>query len=185
MYLLIDNYDSFTYNLFQIFAKEGAEVLVRRNDQITLKEIRTLKPEKIIISPGPRTPADAGISNDIIKRLYAHIPILGICLGHQCIVACFGGRIRRIRKILHGKTSAIIHNNTGILKDVPNPFEGARYHSLETVDIPSSLEVIAATSDGVVMAVKHKKTPVFGLQFHPESFLTESGEKIIENFIKL
>lgn len=185
MYLLIDNYDSFTYNLYQAFAREGVEVLVRRNDKITLTEIKKLHPDKIIISPGPKTPDDAGISNEIIKILGGNVPILGICLGHQCIADVFGGKIKRVKKIIHGKTSSIYHDKKGIFKGVPSPFKGARYHSLTATDIPSCLKITARTGDGIVMALEHKKRPTIGLQFHPESFLTESGRKLIKNFIDL
>lgn len=185
MYLLIDNYDSFTYNLYQAFAEHGVRLLVKRNDEIGPHEIAELNPDKIIISPGPKTPDDAGISNEIIKKFSGRVPILGICLGHQCIVSVFGGRISRVSKIIHGKTSPVHHNAEGIFEGVPNPFMGARYHSLETVDIPSCLEVIARTEEDVIMGVRHRSFPVMGLQFHPESFLTENGKKIITNFIAM
>ncbi len=185
MYLLIDNYDSFVYNLYQCFAKEGIDLLVRRNDKISIKEVAALKPEKIIISPGPKTPDEAGISNEIIKQFGANIPVLGVCLGHQCIVKVFGGKIVRVGKIVHGKTSLVYHNNKGILKGIPSPFLAARYHSLKTVNIPACLEVIAQTKDKIVMGVQHRNWPIFGLQCHPESFLTEYGQKIIQGFIKI
>ncbi len=185
MYLLIDNYDSFTYNLYQAFAEQGVSLLVKRNDGITLKEIRDLKPRKIVISPGPKTPDEAGISNDIIKRFGPDTPILGICLGHQCIAKVFGGKIVQVNKIVHGSTSPVYHNGNGILKGLPSPFPAARYHSLEAVDIPICLETTAWTKKNLVMGVQHKKWPIIGLQFHPESFLTENGKRIIRNFIKM
>lgn len=185
MYLLIDNYDSFTYNLYQAFASLGIQLLVKRNDKITLKEIESLKPDKIIISPGPKTPDEAGISNKTIKSFSSKVPILGICLGHQCIAKTFGGKITRVKKIVHGKTSLIHHGGEGIFEGIPSPFPGARYHSLTAVTIPPSLEVTAKTDDGIIMGLKHKKYPTVGLQFHPESFLTENGKKLIKNFIEM
>jgi anthranilate synthase/aminodeoxychorismate synthase-like glutamine amidotransferase len=183
MYLLIDNYDSFTYNLYQVFAGEGVDIIVKRNDEIAISEIKNLSPEKIIISPGPKTPAEAGISNEVIGSIGQHTPILGICLGHQCIVSFFGGTLTRISTIVHGKTSPIYHKGTGIFKGLPDPFDGARYHSLETVDIPACLETTAWTEKGVVMGIRHKEFPITGLQFHPESFMTNSGNKLLKNFI--
>ncbi len=185
MYLLIDNYDSFTYNLYQAFAENGVRLIVKRNDEIGTREVEALNPDKIIISPGPKTPDDAGISNEMIKNFSGRVPILGICLGHQCIVSAFGGRVSRVSTIVHGKTSPVHHNADGIFEGVPNPFMGARYHSLETLDIPSCLEITARTEENVIMGVRHRSFPVMGLQFHPESFLTESGKKIITNFIEM
>ena len=185
MYLLIDNYDSFTYNLYQAFTDQDIHLLVKRNDVIDIQEIEALAPDKIIISPGPKTPAEAGISNEAIKTFAGKMPILGICLGHQCIASVFGGRISRVDSIVHGKTSLINHNGKDIFQDVPNPLKGARYHSLETMDIPESLEITAQTDDGVIMGLKHRDLSIIGLQFHPESFLTENGRKIIENFINI
>ena len=185
MYLLIDNYDSFTYNLYQAFAEEGINLLIKRNDEITLKEIELLRPEKIIISPGPKTPKEAGISVNVIKQFWDTTPILGICLGHQCIAKAFGGKISRIRKIVHGKTTLIHHNNKGIFKNMPNPFPGARYHSLITPTLPDSLMVTARTKNKIIMGIQHKTKPVIGLQFHPESFLTKKGTILIKNFINL
>ncbi|MFH1877748.1 MAG: aminodeoxychorismate/anthranilate synthase component II [Candidatus Omnitrophota bacterium] len=184
MYLLIDNYDSFTYNLFQYFAEQGVSMLVRRNDRISVEEITALAPDKIIISPGPKTPAEAGISNEVI-RIFGpkRVPILGICLGHQCIADVFGGRISRVKKILHGKTSPVYHNGKGIFKNMPNPFNAARYHSLETSGLPPCLEITAWTGDNVIMGIRHRDMPVEGLQFHPESFLTGNGKVLISNFI--
>jgi len=185
MYLLIDNYDSFVYNLYQCFAKEDIKLTVRRNDAISISEIRSLKPEKIIISPGPKTPDEAGISNEIIRVFGKDIPILGVCLGHQCIAQVFGGKIVKVGKIVHGKTSPVYHDNKWLLKGVKNPFHAARYHSLKTVDLPEVLSVTSFTQDGIIMGIKHKDFPIFGLQFHPESFLTQPGQKIIRNFIKI
>ncbi len=185
MYLLIDNYDSFTYNLYQIFAEHGVKLLVKRNDKIGIDEIESLNPDKIIISPGPRTPADAGISNEVIKKIGPGTPILGICLGHQCIAGVFGGRISRVSEIVHGKTSPIYHNGGKIFRGIPSPFSGARYHSLRASDVPSCLEITAWTEDKVIMGLEHKEWPLVGLQFHPESFLTENGHRLIKNFIEM
>lgn len=184
MYLLIDNYDSFTYNLYQAFAEQGVKMLVRRNDEITIDGIAALKPERIVISPGPKTPDTAGISNKVIVEFGGRTPILGICLGHQCIASVFGGKITQVKKIVHGKTSFVHHNEKGIFRGMPNPFPAARYHSLETVEVPSCLEITARTEDGVIMGFEHRKKPITGLQFHPESFLTEGGKRIIKNFIE-
>ncbi len=185
MYLLIDNYDSFTYNLYQAFAAEGISLVVKRNDKVTIKEIRALKPDKIIISPGPKTPGEAGISNKVIKKFAPFIPILGICLGHQCIAESFGGKVERLDKILHGKTSLIYHDGRKIFKGLTSPLEGARYHSLTVTGVPKDLEVTAWTKGGVVMGLSHRKYPATGLQFHPESFLTENGRALIRNFIEI
>lgn len=184
MYLLIDNYDSFTYNLYQMFAEQGIRILVKRNDKISLEEIVDLNPDKIIISPGPKTPDNAGISSTVIKKFAPDIPILGICLGHQCIAQVFGGEITRVSKLVHGKTSHVYHNGREIFKGIPNPFQGARYHSLEVVKTPDSLEITAWTKNKIVMALQHRQWPLTGLQFHPESFLTENGRKMIRNFIE-
>ncbi|MFH1553111.1 MAG: aminodeoxychorismate/anthranilate synthase component II [Candidatus Omnitrophota bacterium] len=185
MYLLIDNYDSFTYNLYQIFAEQGAKLLVKRNDKITIEEIAELKPDKIIISPGPKTPREAGISNEVIKKFFHSVPILGICLGHQCIATAFGGKISQVEKLVHGRTSPVHHKSKGIFEGIVSPFPGARYHSLKAIDMPPCLEVTAWTDDEIIMGLKHRERPVIGLQFHPESFLTENGRKIIKNFIEL
>ncbi|MFH1395090.1 MAG: aminodeoxychorismate/anthranilate synthase component II [Candidatus Omnitrophota bacterium] len=184
MYLIIDNYDSFTYNLYQYFAEQNIQVLIKRNDKISLSEVEALNPAKIIISPGPKTPENAGISLSIIKKFGPKIPILGICLGHQCIAKAFGGKIKRVNKVVHGKTSLIHHNGAGVFKDVPLPFMGARYHSLESFNLPQCLEITAATEDNIIMGIKHKTYPLTGLQFHPESFLTAHGKKMIKNFIE-
>jgi anthranilate synthase/aminodeoxychorismate synthase-like glutamine amidotransferase len=184
MYLLIDNYDSFTYNIYQAFAAQGVSLLVKRNDDITINGIEALNPDKIIISPGPKTPAAAGVSNEIIKKFAGEIPILGICLGHQCIVQVFGGKISHVPEIVHGKTSPIHHDGKGIFRGIPTPFLGARYHSLDVGEIPSCLEITARTEDDVIMGVRHRDLPVEGVQFHPESFLTENGNEMITNFIE-
>ncbi|MFH1846989.1 MAG: aminodeoxychorismate/anthranilate synthase component II [Candidatus Omnitrophota bacterium] len=185
MYLLIDNYDSFAYNLYQAFSHLGIKLLVKRNDEISLKDISSLKPDKIIISPGPKTPESAGISNDLIREFGEHIPILGICLGHQCIANVFGGKITRLQKVVHGETSPVYHNKKNIFKGIPSPFPAARYHSLHAVNLPKSLVKTAWTKEGLVMGLKHRTWPLIGVQFHPESFLTKKGKKLISNFIKM
>lgn len=185
MYLLIDNYDSFTFNLFQLFAESGVNVTVRRNDQITLSQIRDLAPEKIIISPGPKTPEKAGISKKVIENFKSEIPILGVCLGSQCIAEVCGGKTLSVGKIVHGLTSRIYHKNTKLFKGVKNPFSGARYHSLISGDLPDELKITANTEEKIPMALEHISYPLMGLQFHPESFLTAEGKKIIRNFIRL
>ena len=187
--LFIDNFDSFTYNLVDEFEKRGCEVLVYRNnvDMKMVDEVmRKFKPGLIVISPGPGTPKQAGISNEIIQQYHQKIPIFGVCLGHQCIIEAFGGRVDRAPEIIHGKPSKINHDNLGIFKDLENPFQAGRYHSLIGYDIPYCLEISARTVDKeLVMAVKHKEFPVFGVQFHPESILTPVGGLIIENIIKM
>jgi len=185
MILLIDNYDSFTYNLFHYLGEIGAEVQVYRNDKITLEKIAELKPEKIVISPGPCTPKEAGISCDAIRRFGDKTPILGVCLGHQCIGAAFGGEIVRAPTIMHGKLSDIIHDSKTIFQSLKNPFAAMRYHSL-VIDpnrLPAELTVSARTSDDVIMGVRHRSHPVEGVQFHPESILTEEGKKLLKNFL--
>ncbi len=185
MILLIDNYDSFTYNLFHYLGELGAEVQVCRNDKITLEEIEELRPEKIVISPGPCTPKEAGISCDVIRRFGEKIPILGVCLGHQCIGAAFGGEIIRAPNIMHGKMSDIIHDSETIYQSLKNPFSGMRYHSL-VIDpnrLPPELSVSSRTSDNVIMGVRHRSYPVEGVQFHPESILAEEGKKLLKNFL--
>ena len=184
MILVIDNYDSFTYNLVQYLGELGAEPIVRRNDAVTLAEVRELAPSHIVISPGPGTPDDGGISLDLIRQFYTTTPILGICLGHQCIAAAFGGQVDRASRLMHGKTSPIHHDRRSVLADVPNPFNAMRYHSLVAYEpLPNCLEVIASTAEGEVMALKHKSAPTVGLQFHPESILTEHGKRILRNFL--
>jgi para-aminobenzoate synthetase component II len=185
MILLIDNYDSFTYNLYHYLGELGAEVRVYLNDKISLDEIESLGPEKIVISPGPCTPKEAGISCDTIKQFGATIPILGVCLGHQSIGAAYGGQIIRAPSIMHGKLSEVTHDAKTIFRDVKNPFAAMRYHSLviDPKTLPNELTVSAHTADGVIMAVRHKSFPVEGVQFHPESILTEEGKKLLKNFL--
>lgn len=184
MILVIDNYDSFTYNLVQYLGELGAEPVVRRNDAATLAEIRTLAPSHIVISPGPGDPSDGGISLDVIREFHTTTPILGVCLGHQCIAAAFGGRVDRAPRLMHGKTSPVYHDQRDILDGVPSPFDAMRYHSLVVYEpLPDCLKVTAFTAEGEVMALKHKTAPVIGLQFHPESILTEYGKKILRNFL--
>ncbi len=185
MILLIDNYDSFTYNLVQYFGEMDAVVSVVRNDKITLEGIRKAAPEAIVISPGPCTPKEAGVSVPLIKEFYKEIPILGVCLGHQSIGEAFGGDVVKAPSVVHGKTSRVIHEGKGIFKDIPNNFLAARYHSLviAPATMPAELEVTARTADGVVMGVQHRTYPVFGVQFHPESIATEHGKLLLRNFI--
>lgn len=185
MIIMIDNYDSFTYNLVQYFGELGEKLLVFRNDKITVQQIKKFKPSHIVISPGPGRPKDAGISKEVIKEFMGKVPILGVCLGHQAIAEVFGGKIVRAKRLMHGKTSLIYHNLKTIFKNIPNPFEATRYHSLivERKGLPSCLEIIAETRQKEIMAIKHKKYPVFGVQFHPESILTEVGKDILRNFL--
>ena len=185
MLLMIDNYDSFTYNLYQYLSELGAQVVTVRNDKINLEEIGDMAPEGIIISPGPATPQEAGISNDVIRYFGPKLPILGVCLGHQCVGQVYGGTVGRAEEIRHGKTSMIHHNGQGLLAGLPNPFEAIRYHSLVVYPdtIPGSLEVIAWTDDGVVMGLRHKEHPVEGVQFHPESIMTPVGKQLLQNFL--
>ena len=187
MLLLIDNYDSFTYNLFQYLSELGEEVVVVRNDKTTLDEIDRMKPQRLVISPGPSTPLQAGISNEVIKHFGPRLPILGVCLGHQCIGYSYGGQIGQANKIMHGKSSHIYHNGQGILTGLPNPFSAIRYHSLvvQREGLPDCLEVTAWTEDGTIMGLKHRKYPVEGVQFHPESFMTEQGKDLLKNFLQL
>ncbi|HJT24085.1 MAG TPA: aminodeoxychorismate/anthranilate synthase component II [bacterium] len=185
MILVIDNYDSFTYNIVQYLGELGADIQVVRNDEITVDEILKRKPTHILISPGPCSPKEAGISVDTIKDLTGKIPILGVCLGHQSIGYAFGGDIVRAKKLMHGKTSEISHDGKGVFKDMPNPFRATRYHSLviKKETIPDCLEVTAQSEDGEIMGVRHKTLPVEGVQFHPESILTESGKLLLKNFL--
>ncbi len=191
MLLMIDNYDSFTYNIVQYLAELGADVAVHRNDEITLTEIEQLHPESIVISPGPCTPTEAGISMDVVRAFAGRLPILGICLGHQCIGAAFGGNVVRARQVMHGKTSMIHHSNSGVLESLPMPFEATRYHSLiiDRESLPDCLEVTAWTlsEDGEVdeiMAVRHRSLAVEGVQFHPESILTRCGHDLLSQFLR-
>ncbi|MBU0503317.1 MAG: aminodeoxychorismate/anthranilate synthase component II [Candidatus Omnitrophota bacterium] len=186
MILMIDNYDSFTYNLVQYLEELGAKVRVFRNDKISLGEIERLSPQRIVISPGPGRPEDAGISCEVIREFSPKIPILGVCLGHQAIGYVCGGKIKVADKIMHGKTSLIYHKKKGIFKGIPNPFEATRYHSLiiERISFPAALEITAWTKDKEVMGLKHKKYPLWGLQFHPESIMTRDGKDILANFLR-
>ena len=185
MLLLIDNYDSFTYNLFQYLSELGEEVMVTRNDKMSLDEMEKLSPERIAISPGPGTPEQAGISNEVIRHFDAHIPILGVCLGHQCIGYSYGGRVDRAGEIKHGKSSIIHHDGKGVFKGLPNPFPAIRYHSLAVMrdGLPDCLEVTAWTENGLIMGLRHRQFPVEGVQFHPESIMTEVGKDLLRNFI--
>jgi anthranilate synthase/aminodeoxychorismate synthase-like glutamine amidotransferase len=187
MILVIDNYDSFTYNLVQYLQELGADVIVYRNDKVTLKALKRTKIKRAVISPGPGRPQDSGISCDFIKEFYKKIPILGVCLGHQCIGYAFGGKIIKAPEIMHGKTSSIYHNGREIFKGIKNPFVATRYHSLiiDKKTIPSNLSITAYTKNGIIMAVKEKKYPLFGVQFHPESILTSEGKKILNNFLRI
>jgi len=191
MLLMIDNYDSFTYNLVQYFGELGADVRVHRNDEITLDEIEKLAPEHLVISPGPCTPNEAGISVDAIKRFAGKIPILGVCLGHQSIAQAFGGKIGHARSIMHGKTSGILHNNSGVFNGLPSPLEATRYHSLviEQDTLPECLEITAWTENeqgemDEIMGVRHRELSIEGVQFHPESILTTEGHNMLRNFLK-
>ncbi len=187
MILLIDNYDSFTYNLVQYLGELGQEPVVYRNDAITLDEIAELKPSHIIISPGPCTPLEAGISNDVIRRFRGIIPILGVCLGHQCIGYVYGGVVTRAKLPMHGKESLIYHDGRTVFEGIPSPLPGGRYHSLviDPATLPPTLEVSARTEDGIIMAVRDRRGMVEGIQFHPESIMTRDGQAILENFLRL
>ena len=187
MILLLDNYDSFTYNLAQYLGQLGQKLDVRRNDQITLHEIAAMRPERIIISPGPCTPQQAGISIPLIQRFAGEIPILGVCLGHQAVGAAFGGRIIRAHKLMHGKTSEIEHDGRGVFENLPKPFTATRYHSLivERKSLPHDLEITAETADGVIMGLRHRQFRIEGVQFHPESVLTTSGFDLLKNFLRI
>ncbi len=187
MILVIDNYDSFTYNLVQYFGELGADPLVRRNDEITPDEIAGLAPERICISPGPCTPKEAGISNDVIRAFAGRLPILGVCLGHQCIGDVFGGEVVRAGRLMHGKTSPIFHRGENVFSGLPSPFEATRYHSLivRRESLPECLTITAETAEGEIMGLAHKDLPVFGVQFHPESILTAEGRRLLANFLRL
>ncbi len=187
MILMLDNYDSFTYNLVQYLGQLGLKVKVFRNDAVSVEQIKMMAPEKIVISPGPGRPEDAGISCSLIKEFAGKVPILGVCLGHQAIGYSYGGKVIRAKKLMHGKTSMIYHNRKDIFKHIPNPFEATRYHSLlvENKTLPECLEVTAWTKENEIMGLKHKRYAVFGVQFHPESILTKSGLELLRNFIKL
>ena len=186
MMLMIDNYDSFTYNLVQYFGELGADLVVKRNDQVTLDEIAEMHPDRICISPGPGTPLDAGISNDLILRFVPTTPILGVCLGHQCIGHVFGGEVVRADRIMHGKTSPIMHEGDGVFRTLPNPFEATRYHSLivRRESFPAELEITAETAQREIMGLRHRRYPIQGVQFHPESIMTSVGKQLLLNFLK-
>ena len=187
MILLLDNYDSFTYNLAQYLGELGCQVEVHRNDRISVEQIAQRKPERIVISPGPCTPQEAGISVEMIQKLAGKIPILGVCLGHQAIGAAFGGKIVRAPKLFHGKTSQIRHDGSGVFRGLPNPLTATRYHSLivERKSLPAELQVTAETDDDIIMGMQHRHYPLMGVQFHPESVLTDSGKQLLKNFLSL
>jgi anthranilate synthase/aminodeoxychorismate synthase-like glutamine amidotransferase len=186
MIAVIDNYDSFTYNLVQYLGELGADVQVFRNDQITLDELANLSPSHLVISPGPGDPNDGGISNETIRCFADKVPILGVCLGHQCMGAVFGGVVKRAPKLMHGKTSQIYHDGQGLFDGLPSPFEATRYHSLIVEEpLPDCLEVTAFTIDGEVMSLRHRSHPTFGVQFHPESILTQHGKQLLKNFLAM
>jgi len=184
---MIDNYDSFTYNLVQYFGVLGADVKVRRNDQITIEEIEALAPERLVISPGPGIPQSAGIIVPLVQRFYQRVPILGVCLGHQAVAVAFGGSVVRAARLMHGKVSEIYHNGKGVFRDLPDPFTATRYHSLavDREGLPSCLEISAKAEDDEIMGLRHRDYPVHGVQFHPESILTQEGMRILENFLGL
>ena len=186
MLLLIDNYDSFTYNLYQYLAELGADVRVVRNDAATVEEVEAMAPERLVVSPGPCTPAEAGISCEVIRRLGPKVPTLGVCLGSQCIGYAFGAAVGRAGEIMHGKTSAIGHDDRGLLHGLPNPLEGIRYHSLVVYreGLPEELEVSAWTANGLIMGLRHKTYPIEGVQFHPESIMTPQGKDLLRNFLE-
>ena len=183
--LVIDNYDSFVYNLVQYLGELGASPFVHRHDEVTIEQIVDAAPDAILISPGPGRPEDAGVSNEVIAQLAGRVPILGVCLGHQCIGQVYGGQVVRAVQVMHGKTSLVRHDGTGVLAGLPDPFEATRYHSLvvDAASVPDVLQVTATTDDGTVMAVRHRELPVEGVQFHPESILTASGHQLISNFL--
>ncbi|MGO9273529.1 MAG: anthranilate synthase component II [Terriglobia bacterium] len=187
MVLIIDNYDSFTYNLVQYLGELGATMEVRRNDQVTVDEIERMAPERIVISPGPKTPSDAGVCLEVIQKFSGQVPILGVCLGHQAIGQAFGGKVVRAPEIMHGKTSPIAHDGKTVFSGLPNPFPATRYHSLivERARLPDCLEVSATSPDGLIMGLRHKQMKVEGVQFHPESVLTGAGKDLLSNFLRL
>jgi anthranilate synthase component II len=187
MILVLDNYDSFTYNLVQYLGEMGVDLQVHRNDQITLEQIEAMDPERILVSPGPCSPREAGLSNDVIRAFGSRKPLLGVCLGHQCIGHSFGAEVIVNHRIMHGKTSMISHAGTGLFEGMPNPFAATRYHSLalKRETLPDCFEIVAETDQGEIMGIRHKELPVWGVQFHPESILTENGRLILQNFLKL
>jgi anthranilate synthase/aminodeoxychorismate synthase-like glutamine amidotransferase len=184
--LLVDNYDSFTYNLYQYLCELGADVEVRRNDALTVADARAFDPDLLVISPGPGTPRDAGVSMELIEALGPTVPTLGVCLGHQCIAEVFGGRVVRAPELMHGKASRVFHDGTGVLAGLPSPFTAIRYHSLcaEAESLPPALEVTARTERGVIMGLRHREHPIEGVQFHPESILTEGGKQLLATFLR-
>lgn len=187
MIFILDNYDSFTYNLVQYFGDLGAQPVVRRNNEITVSELSNMRPERICISPGPGAPHEAGISEEIIRELGPTIPVLGVCLGHQAIGEVYGGEVVRAGRLMHGKTSPILHDGNGVFAGLPSPFEATRYHSLvvKPESVPACLEVSAQTAEGEIMGLRHREFPVHGVQFHPESILTSEGKRLLENFLRL
>lgn len=186
MLLLIDNYDSFTYNLYQYLWELGAEVVVRRNDEVTIAEIEQLQPERIVISPGPGNPDGAGVSVEVVRRFGAATPLLGVCLGHQCIGAAFGGRVVHAETLMHGKSSLVYHDGRSVLAGLPSPFEAIRYHSLvvDRRSLPDCLDVTAQTATGTIMGMRHRDYPIHGVQFHPESIMTAVGKDLLRNFLE-
>lgn len=187
MLLVIDNYDSFTYNLVQYLGELGAEMKIFRNDQISIADIAAMRPARILISPGPCSPNEAGISCDVIKTFGSRVPIFGVCLGHQCMGQVYGGRVVRAGRLMHGKTSPILHHGESLLKGLPSPFDAIRYHSLlvERETLPDCLKITAETAEGEIMGLQHKTLPVHGVQFHPESILTQNGKAILQNFLDI
>lgn len=187
MLLVIDNYDSFTYNLVQYFGELGANPVVKRNDAVSVEEVAEMKPERIVISPGPGSPKDAGISMELIRRMGSKVPLLGVCLGHQCIGEVYGGKVVRAGRLMHGKTSPIRHDTRGVFQGLPNPFEATRYHSLivEKSSVPDCLEISADTAEREIMGLRHREYPVHGVQFHPESILSKEGKDLLANFLKM
>ncbi len=187
MLLVIDNYDSFTYNLVQYFGELGADPVVRRNDEVTLDEMEALEPERICVSPGPCTPREAGISCEVIRAWGPRVPLLGVCLGHQCLAEVYGAEVVRADRLMHGKTSPILHKGTGVFRGLPSPFEATRYHSLlvRRASVPDCLDITAETAEGEIMGLSHKVHPIHGVQFHPESILTLEGKKLLQNFLEL
>ena len=185
--LILDNYDSFTYNLVQYFGELGADAVVKRNDEISVEELKQLGPERICISPGPGRPEDAGIADSVIREFGGEVPILGVCLGHQCIAQVFGGAVIRATRLMHGKTSLIHHLNRGVFQDLEQPLEATRYHSLivQREGLPAELEITAETDEGEIMGLQHQSFPVHGVQFHPESILTAEGKKLLANFLRM
>ena len=185
--LMLDNYDSFTYNLVQYLGELGQELIVHRNDKITLEQVKRMRPDRIVISPGPGSPKEAGVSAELIRELGPRIPLLGVCLGHQCIGAVYGGVVERNYRLMHGKTSLIHHDGKGVFRGLPNPFEATRYHSLvvRRQGFPAELEITAETKEKEIMGLRHRKFPIYGVQFHPESILTKSGMQLLRNFLKV